>query len=357
MQITPIRSALAILLAAAASQAHADITFYENPDFRGRAFTTADALENFGRVAFNDRSSSVVVSGRAWEACEDAGFRGRCLVLRPGAYATLADTGLENRISSAREWRDAHGGDGRYGPPPRPGQVTFYEHAGFGGRAVTASSDVASFRAIGFNDRASSVVVQGQPWEACENVDFGGRCVMLRPGRYPDLASMGLNDRLSSARLVARAAPLPVRDWHRRPQERIYEVPVTAVRAVYAETQQRCWIERERVVTQEARPGVGGAVLGGIIGGILGHQVGGGTGRDIATIGGAVAGAAIGANADRRDEVTSIQNVRRCSTATPQGSPQYWDVTYSFRGVEHHLQATSPPGATVSVNEAGEPRI
>jgi hypothetical protein len=31
-------------------------------------------------------------------------------------------------------------------------------------------------------------------------------------------------------------------------------------------------------------------------------------------------------------------------------------VTYNFRGREHHVQMTSPPGNKVSVNEQGEPR-
>lgn len=355
------KSALAATVALLATQAHADITFYELPNFGGRAFTTAEALRNFERIEFNDRTSSVVVTGRPWEVCEDRGFGGRCLVLRAGSYASLRDTGLENRISSAREVGDSQRvPDDRWGPPPHRAQVTFYEHPNFTGNAVTLDDDAPNFRSIGFNDRASSVVVQGQPWEACEDNNFGGRCVMLRPGRYPDLAATGLQDRLSSARRVAyQPSPQPVRDWRRRPQERVYEVPVTAVRAVYAAPQQHCWIERERVVApQESRPNVGGAVLGGIIGGILGHQVGGGTGRDVATGVGVVAGAAIGANAGRdRGDGTSVQDVRRCSAAPTQGQPDYWDVSYSFRGVEHHVQATTPPGATITVSETGEPRI
>ena len=40
-----------------------------------------------------------------------------------------------------------------------------------------------------------------------------------------------------------------------------------------------------------------------------------------------------------------------------QARPAYWDVTYNFRGVEHRMQMTKPPGATVTVNERGEPRV
>ena len=39
-----------------------------------------------------------------------------------------------------------------------------------------------------------------------------------------------------------------------------------------------------------------------------------------------------------------------------QNKPEYWDVTYDFRGQTHHMQTTYPPGATVTVNRLGEPR-
>ena len=48
------------------------------------------------------------------------------------------------------------------------------------------------------------MVVSGGRWEVCEDARFEGRCVVLRPGRYPSLAAMGLNDRVSSVRSVGR---------------------------------------------------------------------------------------------------------------------------------------------------------
>ncbi|MFN3495620.1 MAG: glycine zipper 2TM domain-containing protein, partial [Hydrogenophaga sp.] len=92
----------------------------------------------------------------------------------------------------------------------------------------------------------------------------------------------------------------PSQDYRRRSNEPLYQADVTSVRAVMGTTQQRCWIEREAVPDRPAA-NVPGALIGAVIGGVLGHQVGGGSGRDIATVGGAVAGAAIGSNvgADR----------------------------------------------------------
>lgn len=141
------------------------------------------------------------------------------------------------------------------------------------------------------------------------------------------------------------------RDYSRRANEPLYEVPVSSSRAVYGPGGQRCWIEREEV---ERRRSVPGAIVGGVIGGILGHQIGGGTGRDIATVGGAVAGAAVGSNVGRNNPQT--QDVQRCTNVS-DGAPDYWDVSYVFQGVQHHVQMTQAPGRTILVNGNGEPRI
>jgi uncharacterized protein YcfJ len=248
-------------------------------------------------------------------------------------------------------------------------QVTFFEHEGFNGQSFTTQRQVGNFERFGFNDRASSVVVSHDRWEVCDDAGFSGRCVILRQGRYPSLAAMGLNDRVSSVRMVSgnarvddeRPPPFPVgdRDYRRRQDERLFEADVTSVHAVVGPPEQRCWVEHEQVVRDSGGNNkVGGAIAGALLGGILGHQVGGGSGRDIATAGGAVAGAAIGANVARDSngrEVTT-QDVQRCANTGAPSRPEYWDVTYNFRGQEHRVQMTSRPGATVTVNRQGEPR-
>ena len=70
-------------------------------------------------------------------------------------------------------------------------------------------------------------------------------------------------------------------------------------------------------------------------------------------MGGAVAGGAIGANVGR--DSGGFQDVQRCTTVSNQ-APAYWDVTYYFRGMEHRIQMSSPPGPTITVNASGEPR-
>jgi uncharacterized protein YcfJ len=241
-------------------------------------------------------------------------------------------------------------------------QITFYARENFEGPSFTTQSEVRNFERIGFNDRASSVIVTSRRWEICDDPRFTGRCVILRPGQYPSLAAMGMDNAVSSVRMVVRTAriddnryappppPVAAYDYGRRSSERLYQANVISVRAVVGPPEQRCWVEREQV---RSRANVPGAVAGAVIGGILGHQIGHGGGRDVATIGGAVAGGAIGANVGRGG---GSQDVQRCETV-PAQAPSFWDVTYQFRGQEHRVQMTAPPGPTVIVNEQGEPRV
>mgnify|MGYP000629695929 CR=1 FL=1 len=72
-----------------------------------------------------------------------------------------------------------------------------------------------------------------------------------------------------------------------------------------------------------------------------------------ATAAGAVAGAAIGANAGG-GSLPYSRNVRRCENVGGQAS--YYEVTYNFRGQDHYIQMSYPPGRTILVNRLGEPR-
>ena len=244
-------------------------------------------------------------------------------------------------------------------------QITFYNGDGFRGRAFTADKAVANLDRSGFNDRTSSVVVDGGRWEVCEDSNFRGRCVVLRRGSYDSLQKLGMENNISSARPTDRRrqynnevqAQMETPDyaWRRRANERVFDAPVTAVHAVMGAPTQHCWVERQQV-SEPARGdrNVGGAIAGALIGGVLGHQVGGGSGKDIATVGGAVAGGVIGSNVNRNG-TSSSQNVQRCQN-TVSGTPAYWDVTYNFRGRDHQVQMSADPGATVAVNANGEPR-
>jgi uncharacterized protein YcfJ len=245
-------------------------------------------------------------------------------------------------------------------------QVTFYEQEGFRGRSFTANQRVDNLDGTGFNDRASSAIVERGDWQVCEDAFFRGRCTVLRPGQYPSLSAMAMNNTISSIRRVQgqhdyvyapppppEPAPYPYYPHH---GETLYQAPVVAVRTVVGPPEQRCWVEQQQVVSGGG-PNLGGALIGGILGGVLGHQIGSGRGNDVATAVGAVTGAAVGANVNRGGGQVTTQDVQRCAAVPGSAQPAYWDVTYTFRGVTHRAQLAFAPGPTITVNGRGEPRV
>ena len=239
-------------------------------------------------------------------------------------------------------------------------QITLYEREGFRGQVLRTQGNVVNFGRTGFNDRASSAIVERGLWEVCEDANFRGRCVVLRRGNYDSLAAIGMSNRISSVRMVnprqdyerfAEPVPVPAYEYRRRPSERLREVPVTSVHAVMGPPERRCWVEREQVVEPNVGNNPAGAIAGAIIGGILGHQVGGGRGKDAATAAGAIAGAAIGSGATQ----SYSRDAERCRTV-PNERPAYWDVSYEYRGREYTVQMSQPPGRTILVNQDGVPR-
>ena len=240
-------------------------------------------------------------------------------------------------------------------------QITLYDGDGLRGRTFSASQAVADLGRSGFNDRASSLVVDTGRWQLCDEAGFPGRCVVVGAGRYGSLRSLNMNNRISSIQPVAAdvaevAAAQNTGDFRRRPSETLTEVPVTSVRAVMGPPEQRCWIESEQVATPAWRgPNVPGAIVGGLLGGILGHQVGGGVGKGVVTTLGAIGGASLGSRAGANGVDMTTQDVRHCDRSV-SGIPRYWDVTYAYAGVVHNVQVAAPPGLTILVNEYGEPR-
>ena len=203
------------LLAAAAVLAtftHAafagELTLFSDSNFNGQRVTIDRDAPNLREFDFNDRASSVVVSSGRWLLCEHANFGGRCAEFGPGEYRELP--GFNDAISSARQidrgrWRDHdrdedhdrggwRGGD-RGGP-----DVLMFAGPRFEGQQVELSQDVRALSDVGFNDRATSIIIREGRWEFCEHADFRGECIVLGPGRYEMLDRM--NNRISSMRRV-----------------------------------------------------------------------------------------------------------------------------------------------------------
>ncbi|NNU41963.1 glycine zipper 2TM domain-containing protein [Ramlibacter sp. B156] len=246
-------------------------------------------------------------------------------------------------------------------------QIVLYEREGFRGRSVVADRELRNVERRALGNTASSAVVERGRWEVCEQPRFQGRCAVLRRGNYPDLRASGLQWEIASVRPAREgrrydAEPQAAvgQDYayrRRASSERVQEAPIRDVRAIMGTPSQRCWVERQAVPAANPGANLGGAVVGAIVGGILGHQVGGGSGRDAATAVGAVGGAVVGNRvAGGTGTQYATQDVQKCETV--QGTPQYYEVTYDFRGVRHVAQMSAPPaGNTIIVNQRGEPRM
>lgn len=65
---------------------------------------------------------------------------------------------------------------------PAMSQITFYEGEDFHGRAFTTRNPVTDLSRRGFNDRASSVIVESGQWQVCDDAGYRGRCVPWRSG-------------------------------------------------------------------------------------------------------------------------------------------------------------------------------
>ena len=79
--------------------------------------------------------------------------------------------------------------------------ITFYEFENFGGRQIGGNEAMPNFRALDFNDRARSAIIDGGPWEVCVGTNFDNKCTVLAPGRYPNLGEW--SRKISSARPVS----------------------------------------------------------------------------------------------------------------------------------------------------------
>lgn len=203
-----LRAAGLISALLVAGTAQAAVTLYKQPNFGGGDMTLRGPSANLQGTGFYDATSSIVIENGRWEFCTQPEFRGDCVTLGPGRYATL-DQRLNHRIESVRPVvvvadRD---GDGRpdrwrnhYG---RNGSIELYGQPGFGGRAIEIDRDVASLRGSGMDDRASSIVVKEGVWQVCSGQGFQGTCRVFVPGRYPEL-DYGMDNQISSARQIRR---------------------------------------------------------------------------------------------------------------------------------------------------------
>jgi uncharacterized protein YcfJ len=114
-------------------------------------------------------------------------------------------------------------------------------------------------------------------------------------------------------------------------------------------------VERQAPVKDERR--VAGTVLGGVAGGLLGSQVGGGSGKQVATVVGAAAGAyggnQIQKNMQERDVTSTTET--RCKTVNVKSDKRVgYDVTYRYQGKEDTVRMAYDPGRKLAMRD-GQP--
>ena len=213
------------------------IQLYEAPGFRGRTMALDQSSPNLEGSWGLTNASSAIVSGGTWEVCTEYNYGGRCQALPPGQYNDLGAQ-LNYRIVSARAVEVNRpviappppppvqatigpftlslpsapvSGPIAIVPAPRPTQtpgwngdrfrIEVYTEQDFRGTAWTVDADLDNLRNTGFNDRIRSMRIYGGNWEACEDRDYGGVCMVFGPGDYRRLPPQ-LDQSISSLRKI-----------------------------------------------------------------------------------------------------------------------------------------------------------
>ncbi|MCC7216323.1 MAG: beta/gamma crystallin family protein, partial [Burkholderiales bacterium] len=198
-------AAIAVFAVGAASAQ--EITLFQGENFNGPRHTAGSSVSDLARVGFNDRASSATIRGGSWQLCTDSYFRGQCVTLNPGDYPSLSTIGLNNQVSSVREvgWNSggsgggwSGGGGGGGGAGPGRTSIVLFENSGTTGRSYTLNGPTPNLGGTGFNDRATSAIVNGATWQLCVDADYTSTCEVFGPGRHDSLAAV--TGRVSSAR-------------------------------------------------------------------------------------------------------------------------------------------------------------
>jgi uncharacterized protein YcfJ len=111
-------------------------------------------------------------------------------------------------------------------------------------------------------------------------------------------------------------------------------------------------VKRKAPVQDKNR--VTGTVIGAVAGGLIGSTIGGGSGKTLATVGGAAAGGYAGnqvqKNMQEKDVTTAVE--RRCKTVQDKSQKLVgYDVTYRIDSQQGVVRTSFKPGATLPVKD------
>lgn len=222
------------------------LQLFDGRDFRGRVTNLEQSVADFDQGINRIGSpASAIVTGGTWEVCTDFNYGGRCQALPPGQYNDLGAQ-LNYRIVSARVLDQPRAQPPQYvAPPPAPvqvdpvaaiigaiaggviasqnqgnapyqpyqptgpndrGRIEVYGDADFRGPSLNIDGDINNLRNSGFNDRIQSMRIFSGNWEACEDRDYGGACLVFGPGDYRRLPPQ-LDRSISSMRRIGGTDP------------------------------------------------------------------------------------------------------------------------------------------------------
>lgn len=181
------------------------ITLFDLPNFGGRSVTLENDESNFDPLGINDRAASAIVYESTWQICQHDHFNGACVTLGPGRHPDFGR--MAGQASSARMVAGGVVGSGGGGAPESRSRAILFEGPNLTGRSFAMNAEVAAnLGNTGFNDRASSVRVEGGYWIFCGDANFQGECLTFGPGDYSTLP-WELNNRISSGRRISSHYP------------------------------------------------------------------------------------------------------------------------------------------------------
>jgi Zn-dependent protease with chaperone function len=181
-------------------QGNPSLTFYSGPNENGNAYHFTNAVADLSNYGPNDTVRSVVVTAGNWRICSDINYNGDCITLAPGTYSNFQISSYANSVGSIQPVAGTRNYNGSVDSATDIGNgvVTLFRDGDFGGPSINVNQSIHNLVDVGFNDQASSIIVRSGRWQFCDNADFVAPCIVLGPGRYPDLRSYRLNDKISS---------------------------------------------------------------------------------------------------------------------------------------------------------------
>ena len=185
---------LAVGRAAAASE----IRVCEHAGLRPPCIDLRHGVDDLREWGLSNRISSFVVRSGEWLLWTETGFRGRCAVVS-ASHGNLQGTPFQDAISSLRPVREGGGGSwGGWGGAERWQRLGLAAYSGrnFTGKSWVFTDDVRDLRDLGLNDRISSIRVLGGRWRICRRPGFVS-CTELT-GDVADLGRFGFDDQVSS---------------------------------------------------------------------------------------------------------------------------------------------------------------